>query len=335
MEEEKKTNRRKIENIKRLILVVFLLACALPMMFCLYLLFRMSSMERKIDELSDKLDQTSVVVSMEETDNEDLLLLDQQAIDDLEKSTVSQNPSLAQGDSYWSEPEATEEEEATSEEGVSVSKNYNGKKVYLTFDDGPSPYTDELLDILKQYNVKATFFVVYNEKEETWPAYKRIVEDGHVLAMHSYSHVYSEVYASKEAFIADVTAIHDFLYEQTGYDCNLYRFPGGSSNTVSNVDIYTLIDYLTEQGITYYDWNALSEDAVDASLTPDQMNEITMGYVRNNPGDSVILLHDLEDVHATMEALSSLIETLLAEGYTICPIDENTIPVQHVEAPQN
>ena len=149
--------------------------------------------------------------------------------------------------------------------------------------------------------------------------------------MHSYSHVYDQVYASQESFEEDVTKIHDYIQEQTGVDTHLYRFPGGSSNQVSKVDIQDLIGYLHDEGIVYYDWNSLSGDAVDASLTPSELNDNILGYVHANAGDSVILMHDLQNNHATIEALPALIQTLKDEGYEICPIDDSTKPVQHVE----
>ncbi len=98
---------------------------------------------------------------------------------------------------------------------------------------------------MAQYGVKATFFVV--GKEGYADQYRRIVEDGHTLAMHSYSHRYNEVYASLDAYKADLTKLHDYLYELTGEDCRFVRFPGGSSNTVSTVSMWDLIDYLDSE----------------------------------------------------------------------------------------
>ena len=95
--------------------------------------------------------------------------------------------------------------------------------------------------------------------------------------------------------------------------------------------IQDLIGYLHDEGIVYYDWNSLSGDAVDASLTPSELNDNILGYVHANAGDSVILMHDLQNNHATIEALPALIQTLKDEGYEICPIDDSTKPVQHVE----
>lgn len=326
MEEEKDYNRKNVNKIKRILTITFVIMCALPILFCLYLTVKMNNLENKLDTLSTRLAEagTAPVSQQEQPDN--LAELDQEAYDDLGKSTTDQNHTLMveDGEGMDAEPDIV-----ISESG-STSTVSNGKKVYLTFDDGPSIYTGEILDILKANDVKATFFCVYNDDRSVWPYYSRIVEEGHTLGMHSYSHVYDTVYASRDSFVEDVTKIHDFLYEQTGVDCKFYRFPGGSSNTVSNVDIQTLMEYLYSEGITYYDWNALSGDAVDASLSAEQLNENILGYVRNNPGDSVVLMHDLKNGYATVEGLQDLIDTLQAEGYELCAINANTEPVQHV-----
>lgn len=314
MDDKKDFNKKNVEKIKRSIMAVLALICAVPVIFCLYLTYKMNSLEGKIETLSYKISEAEAETAMPE--EKDLAKLDEEAYGELGVSTTAHNQTLM------------EDGEADIEEETDYISN--GRKVYLTFDDGPSIYTDEILDILDEKGVKATFFCVYTDDEALWHSYNRIADEGHTLAMHSYSHVYDTVYASEEAFIQDVEGIHDFLYEQTGVDCKFYRFPGGSSNTVSKVDIQTLMGYLYREGITYFDWNSLSGDAVDASLTPEQLNDNIMGYVRNNGGDSIILMHDLKNAYATVEALPELIDTLKEEGYEICAIDENTAPVQHV-----
>lgn len=317
-------NRRNVDGIKRLIIIVFLIVCAVPVLFCLFLMVKMNSMEKKLDELSVKIgsrQHSSADMAENEDNSVDMLELEQDAYDDLGKNTESANAPLALTDS-------DKQEDAT---GSNSKQQKAAKKVYLTFDDGPSIYTDEILDILKANDVKATFFVVYNEDESVWPYYKRIVDEGHTIGMHSYSHVYDTIYASREAFEEDVSLIHDFIQEQTGVDSVYYRFPGGSSNSVSGVDIQELMEYLYSRDITYFDWNSLSGDAVNMQLSASELNDTIMGYVRNNSGDSVVLMHDLRNNHATVEGLQDLIDTLKEEGYEICPIDENTTPVQHVK----
>lgn len=207
------------------------------------------------------------------------------------------------------------------------SKAVIRKRAYLTFDDGPSDQTGEILDILKEYDVKATFFVI-GRNERYYPMYKRIVEEGHTLAIHSYSHEYSTIYASYDNFVNDVEELRKLLYDVTGVDCRYYRFPGGSSNRVTQVPVNDLIDYLDSAGLTYFDWNALNNDAVIAGQTPDQLVKNILKDALNYD-DTIILMHDLDCCHETVESLPSLIEQLEEHGYEILPIDDDTPHIQH------
>ena len=315
-------NRKNVEAIKKFIITALLMMFVVPILFSIYLVVRVNNIDERIENLIMDMRKDYAFVATD-SDAERLVKshLDNDALDDIEKSDKYDNELLS--NSF-----ASEEGIANVPDTPAIS---NGKKVYLTFDDGPNKYTDELLDILKEKNVKATFFVVYNPDENTWHDYKRIIDEGHTLGMHSYTHIYDEIYASKEAFMSDVSKLHTFLYEQTGIDCQYYRFPGGSSNTVSDVDIQVLISYLNNNGITYFDWNALSGDALTNSMTPEELNETILQYVRTNEGDSIVLMHDLSTNHATVDSIADLVDTLRAEGYELCPIDETTVPVQHVK----
>ena len=212
--------------------------------------------------------------------------------------------------------------------GISVKKRPKNI-IYLTFDDGPSTNTQQILDILKQYNVKATFFVIGKTDDLSKEMYKKIVEEGHTLGMHSYSHKYSVIYDSMSAFEQDFNQIHDYLKEVTGVDCKYYRFPGGSSNQVSNSDMREFIRYLNDRGITYYDWNVSSGDATSQAYTADELIQNVMGDVTKYK-TSVVLMHDSAVKPATVEALPALIEQLQGIGAEILPIDENTATVHHV-----
>jgi DNA replication and repair protein RecF len=204
-------------------------------------------------------------------------------------------------------------------------------KVYLTFDDGPSIYTDEILDILDRYHVKATFFVVGKDGSEAEAALQRIVEDGHTLGMHSYSHKYKELYESLDSFTEDFARIRDDIYQATGVESVYYRFPGGSSNTVSNIDMHEFIDYLDSQGVEYFDWNVSSGDGGSRNLPIDTLLENCTEDIDTRE-TSIILLHDSAEKPTTVEALPDIIENILARPDTvILPITENTRPVHHVE----
>ncbi|MDR0949372.1 MAG: polysaccharide deacetylase [Lachnospiraceae bacterium] len=204
-------------------------------------------------------------------------------------------------------------------------------KVYLTFDDGPSAYTEEILDILDEYNVKATFFVVGKEDEDSKERLREIVNRGHSVGMHSYSHVYDDLYQSVEAFGADLMKIKNYIFETTGVECNIYRFPGGSSNTVSDIDVREFIRYLNEQGIRYFDWNIASGDASTGQLNVGTIVE-NATYSIESYSTAIILMHDAYSKHHTVEALPLIIENILAyEDTVILPITQDTTPIQHIQ----
>lgn len=328
-------NRENVNRIKKMIIFIVILLCTVPTILCIYLMVRLNRMEKKLDSYISapsvsKTDGDADIYNQglcnEEKFAEDM---DRKAYEQIEKESAEAKYLTMQED-IDSVNQTGETTESVEQADATDGDILNGKKVYLTFDDGPSIYTEEILDILQEENVKATFFVV--AKDESYnDDYNRIVSDGHTLAMHSYSHEYNKVYADLDSFKEDVDSIHDLLYDVTGVDVKYYRFPGGSSNTVSHVDIQSCISYLDEKGYTYFDWNALNGDAVTDKLTPEQLNDNIMKYVRNNQGDSVVLMHDMSARHTTVEALPELIHTLKEEGYELVPIDDDTIPVQHVK----
>ena len=208
--------------------------------------------------------------------------------------------------------------------------------MYLTFDDGPSSNTDDILDILAAYDVKATFFVVGKEGEWAEKAYRRIVAEGHTLGMHSYTHEYSTVYASEEAFTEDLNRLRDYLREVTGVECAYYRFPGGSSNRVSDMDMHVLIDCLYEQEITYFDWNVSSQDASNPVPDADTILQNCLEGIAKHHGTVVVLMHDAASKGSTVEVLPALIEAVQAmEDTELLPITEDTVPVQHIKKTQD
>ena len=204
------------------------------------------------------------------------------------------------------------------------------RKVYLTFDDGPSSNTGRILDILADYDVKATFFVVGKEDEQYRALYNRIVEEGHTLAMHSYSHKYNEIYRSVESYSADLSKLQEFLYDTTGVWCRYCRFPGGSSNTVSRVNMHELIAYLDDQDMSYFDWNISSGDAVNYYISPADIVRNCTSNLRKYD-EAIILMHDAAEKDSTVEALPKLIETIQAmEDTKIVPITDDTERIHHI-----
>ncbi len=210
----------------------------------------------------------------------------------------------------------------------------DGNRVYLTFDDGPSLYTDEVLDILDANDAKACFFVVGTEGFDS--ELQRIVKDGHTIGVHSYTHNYAKIYASERAFKKDVELMSDKIFVTTGIRTKLYRFPGGSANTVSRVSVQKLIDYLNDEGYTYYDWNALTGDAVAETIPPKELIANAMGYIRSNHDAgkaTILLMHDHSDKHNMVDALDALLKKLKKEGYIVSrPLDESVAPVQQISS---
>lgn len=309
--------RKRINLLKTMIIWGFLAATLIPISLSIILLHQVSSLEKKAsillgEEFDDKLTVQSSGEALMSNPNVNLDdLLDGEVGE--QESTQVPNLNSESGEQQGSDSDTGEER----------------RRVYLTFDDGPSIYTGQILDILAANDVKATFFVIAKDDELYLPYYKQIVAEGHTLGMHSYTHEYTQVYASLDSFEQDIMQISDFLYEQTGIRPTIYRFPGGSSNTVSNVPMEECIAYLNEQGIVYYDWNALNGDAVSEELSPTQLVDNIMESVRRND-TSIVLMHDMQSRHTTVESLQLLIDTLQEEGYEILPIDEDTPLIQHV-----
>lgn len=277
----------------------------------------------QVIKIQHKLDQIVTVSTVEQTQQEN-----------------AQKPESAGESVYTDVTEATETKSdydpvMPPATGISEEDNLASEsdvhKVYLTFEDGPSENTEAILDILAQYNVKATFFVVGKEDEDSQELYKRIVEEGHTLGMHSYSNKYSQIYQSKDAFKEDFNRLRDELYQVTGVESIYYRFPGGSSNQISNVPMSDFIHYLNEQGVIYYDWNISAGDAASNAYSAEEIVANVVDDVVKYK-TSVVLLHDASDKSTMVEALAPIIEALNEMGAEILPIDEDTSVIQYVKA---
>lgn len=205
----------------------------------------------------------------------------------------------------------------------------SGKVIYLTIDDGPSVNTPAILDILDQYHVKATFFVTAQSPE--YLNYIKIAHDkGHAIGLHTYSHNYASVYASDEAYFNDLQAIRDIVYEKTGIQSNIIRFPGGSSNTVSANYNKGIMSRLTKEvqkrGYQYFDWNAASGDG-NSALPASSL--IQSGTSYGDYSSIMLLTHDHSGSHASVEALPAIISYYQNLGYTFKTVDINTSGYHH------
>lgn len=202
--------------------------------------------------------------------------------------------------------------------------------VYLTFDDGPSAtITPKILDILKSENVKATFFII-NYSDANEHLVKRIVNEGHTIAIHGYSHSYNEIYQSEEAYMDNLKKLREKIKITTGVDTVITRFPGGSSNTVSkfNPGIMTrLVQNVIDAGYRYFDWNVSSGDAGDVATSQGVYNNVTKGLSHKKA--NVVLMHDFSGNTKTLNALRDIIHYGKNNGYTFDKITTATPMVTH------
>ncbi|MBQ9067868.1 MAG: polysaccharide deacetylase family protein [Eggerthellaceae bacterium] len=211
---------------------------------------------------------------------------------------------------------------------VGSNKDNGRKVVYLTIDDGPSPRTPEVLDILDRYGCKATFFVV-GHNPDSYHYIKEAYDRGHTIGLHTFSHDYEQVYASTDAYFADLDQIGKVVADQIGYVPCFIRFPGGSSNGISAnycPGIMTvLVDAVQARGYQYYDWDASFGDGAEHTT------EELVGYVKEaSPETNIVLLcHDSEGKQTTVEALPQVIEHFQGLGYTFEAIDRNTWTPHH------
>ena len=294
--------RKRINRLKRIIIGTIMAAILIPVILCGVLFWRVSTLKEALRESEAKCDA----------------LLE----------TIAGGSFHVDEELFPEEIIEIEIEEIVPEEPAVVNEVHT-RKVYLTFDDGPSENTQAILDVLAEYDVKATFFVT-GQKAVSHPEwYQAIVDGGHTLGMHSYSHKYGEIYESEDNFGSDLLKLQTFLENTTGVTPSFYRFPGGSSNTVSEIPMSIFCDYLTNNSITYFDWNVSSKDAVSPMRSAD---EIVYNCTQNlaNFENAVILLHDASNKSSTVEALPDIIQTIQAmENTEILPITEETVVIHH------
>ena len=310
MAEINNKRQRRVQRLKRLIVIMLVMVFVIPVTISIVLAVQLHGLGKQVNELQAEI--ASMQIQLEE---QKVNAADSQ---ELTEEEVSADVQTLENQNVWSESSGT----TPADSGI--------HKVYLTFDDGPSANTDQILDILDEYGVKATFFVV--GKEGYNDQYRRIVEEGHTLGMHSYSHVYRDIYESVEAYGQDLEKLHTYLYELTGVDSRIVRLPGGSSNTVSKDKIQDIIAYLGQQGMTYYDWNVFSGDAASGYVSAQQIADNVFNHVSEHH-TSIVLMHDASGKNTTVEALPIILEKILeSDNMVLLPITEDTVPIQHVQA---
>lgn len=210
-------------------------------------------------------------------------------------------------------------------EGIAqgIELYFHPKTMYLTFDDGPSEEnTAAVLDILKENHIKATFFVVGENVRKHPEVAKRIVAEGHTIGIHCNRHEYEEIYADVDSYLEDFQEAWDTVYEVTGVEVQLFRFPGGSINAYNKEVYEDIIAEMTDRGYIYFDWNGSLEDAVSRS-TP---GELVQNAVESTLGRRkvVMLAHDI--VYNTTLCLQDLIDSL--PEYRMEPLTPEVEPIQ-------
>lgn len=200
------------------------------------------------------------------------------------------------------------------------------KTAYLTFDDGPSGNTDIILQTLQEENVKATFFVVGTDDAGNLARMRRIVQEGHTIGMHSYSHSYKKIYASVEAFLKDMYQVFNLIKDTTGVTPTCFRFPGGSINSFNKAVYKDIKAEMIRRGFVPYDWNVSSGDASTTKYTPEQLT----GHVLNGIGSKsriIVLMHDSSSKENTAQAVRQIIIGIREKGFIFAPLDYQTKPI--------
>jgi peptidoglycan/xylan/chitin deacetylase (PgdA/CDA1 family) len=215
---------------------------------------------------------------------------------------------------------------------VNTVTDEGSKTIYLTFDDGPGPYTAKLLDVLDKYNVKATFFTT-----SAHPQFADMIGQeaarGHTVAVHTYSHHYDSIYASTSAYWADFNAQNMIISQETGSPSNMFRFPGGSSNTISknycSGIMTTLANQAAAKGLSYFDWNVSSGDAGgttdSATVLANVQQQVSANSAAGYP--SVVLQHDVKEFSVNAE--ESIIRWGLENGYSFRALSAGSFPAHH------
>lgn len=250
-------------------------------------------------------------------------------------------PAPSNGQTAQAEPAETQAEEPIPKENsstlteiptteISATANISepgAKTIYLTFDDGPGPHTARLLDILKKYNVKATFFVTGAGDDAL---ITREYNEGHSVGLHTFTHDYAYVYSSMDNFFQDLYRVQQRVQNATGFTSTLIRFPGGSSNAVSAYYdggtriMSRLSEAVTARGFTYFDWNVSSGDA-GAPLPPETIYENVVNNLK--PEYSVVLQHDIKDY--SVDAVERIIDYGLKNGYTFRRLEPDSYTAHH------
>lgn len=226
---------------------------------------------------------------------------------------------------------AANEEEEYPELYASVSPQpvTQGKVIYLTFDDGPSENTAQILDILKKHNAKATFFVTAQKADEEYmlSTLQRIVDEGHTIGLHSYSHRVDEIYCSLDSYLADISQLNDYLQQTVNVCASILRFPGGSATVNASPEVMkAIIQEMTRRGYPYYDWDVVSGDDTVGGRSAEDLVQRVIGGVEGRDS-AIVLCHDSPTAVTTPQAVDQVIAELSGQGYLFCALHTGVPPV--------
>ena len=249
----------------------------------------------------------------EDINNNDLFITNTKEIEDkIEEYKNIDNSIDAIKEEYFNNIRKLEEK---------IQSGESDKKIaYLTFDDGPYLKTYQVLDILKENDVRATFFVLGKDASDR---YQRIVNEGHTLANHTYYHnIGKGLYKSADSFIGQVTLLEDYLYNITGYKTSLVRFPGGSETANAFKVKDSIVDQLHSKGYKYVDWTCETGDGSDKRLA--QKSE--WNWYKDTCKDQKIMVLLMHDYHqGTIDILNDIIKDLKSKGYLILPLSNKSV----------
>lgn len=280
-----------------------------------------SELKKQLDEANKKSDR---------------LESEKKALEDENASLRKHMAELAAKEQAAAEALASEEAKKRTEEIVrrlslpkTEQKEMMPKVCYLTFDDGPSDNTLKILNILKKYNIKATFFVTGTGMNSY---IRNIHEEGHAIGLHTNSHRYDLIYTSVEAYLTDLEAVSNLVCNLTGIRSQIIRFPGGSSNTISSNHCKGIMTDLTkrlpEMGYSYYDWNVSSGDANGNNIPKEELAQNVLTQAKGK-SSICVLMHDNAAKKTTAEALPLMIEGLVEMGYRFEAITPGTYGYHH------
>jgi peptidoglycan/xylan/chitin deacetylase (PgdA/CDA1 family) len=255
----------------------------------------------------------------------------------------SQNQTLQ--DQYNALQQNIDASKTASEDGGSDTSGQGngdqGKVAYLTFDDGPSSLTPHLLDVLRENDVKATFFIAFMSEDSAdkraW--IKQIADAGHTVGVHSWSHDYDKIYANEDNFLEDFNKMKDVIKDATGIDPKVSRFPGGIGNSVSITAsggeeiMPELVEDVENMGIKPFDWNAGGEDASTPYPTTEELVQAVLNDAKGH--DTVIILLHSERHQFSIDAVPEIVKQLRNQGYTFKTLTPDSPAVQQSFAKKN